>query len=162
MSPDLQTYLILVLVGFLLLAAEIFIPGGILGVIGGLALLAALGIGFSVFEGFGGVLSAILLVVGSLIYVALWMKYAPRSRLGKMFTLENDGKDFKSHDDRAALLLGHEGFAHTDLRPSGMAMIDGKRIDVVSDAGFVNQGTAVKVVRVEGARVVVRPTGETH
>ncbi|MCB1069574.1 MAG: NfeD family protein [Kiritimatiellae bacterium] len=159
MTPDLQGYIILVIAGFFLLGAEVFIPGGVLGVLGGLALLAALVLGFSVFEGPGSLISAVVLVAGSLLYIALWMKYVPRSRLGKMFTLQSDGKAFKSHTDRSGELLHREGLAQTALRPAGIALIDQHRVDVVADAGFISEGTPIKVIRVEGSRVVVRSIG---
>ena len=53
-------------------------------------------------------------------------------------------------------LLGVEGKAFTDLRPSGTALINDERVDVVSEGSFISKGTKVKVVKVEGSRVVVR------
>jgi membrane-bound serine protease (ClpP class) len=46
--------------------------------------------------------------------------------------------------------------AQSNLRPSGLALIDGKRIDVVTEGPMIERGTPVKVVAVEGMRVVVR------
>jgi len=42
------------------------------------------------------------------------------------------------------------------LRPSGMAVIDGKRLDVVAESGMIAAGSAIKVIAVEGTRVIVR------
>ena len=53
-------------------------------------------------------------------------------------------------------LTGRAGVALTDLRPSGIATIDGERIDVVSDGGFIAAGEPIAVVRDEGYRRVVR------
>ncbi|MCZ7591498.1 MAG: hypothetical protein M5U15_04785 [Kiritimatiellae bacterium] len=44
----------------------------------------------------------------------------------------------------------------TNLQLSGIAQIDGKRTDVVAEADFIEPGAHVKVVKVEGARIVVR------
>ncbi|MCJ7806594.1 MAG: NfeD family protein, partial [Clostridia bacterium] len=52
-------------------------------------------------------------------------------------------------------LTGKKGVAVTALRPSGTAMIDGRRIDVVSDGAFIPSGEALIVDRVEGVRVIV-------
>lgn len=52
--------------------------------------------------------------------------------------------------------LGQEGVAITPLRPAGTAEIDGDRVDVVTEGGFILTGERVKVVLVEGGRVVVR------
>ncbi len=53
-------------------------------------------------------------------------------------------------------LSGKEGIAVTSLRPSGTAMIDGRRIDVVSEGSFIPEGEAIIVDRVEGVRVIVK------
>ncbi len=54
-----------------------------------------------------------------------------------------------------AYLIGSEGTAKTDLRPAGIATIGDERIDVVSEGGFVNKQTLIKVVAVDGPRVIV-------
>jgi membrane-bound serine protease (ClpP class) len=58
-------------------------------------------------------------------------------------------------------LLGLTGTALTPLRPSGTVVINGHRVDVVTEGGLVDRDTPVKVVAVEGMRVVVRPISET-
>jgi membrane-bound serine protease (ClpP class) len=54
------------------------------------------------------------------------------------------------------LLLGKQGMTHTTLRPSGIAMIEGRRVDVVTEGVVLDAGVPVEVVKVEGNRVVVR------
>lgn len=56
--------------------------------------------------------------------------------------------------------LGLEGLALTPLRPAGTADLAGDRVDVVTEGGFVEPGMPVKVVFVEGGRVVVRPVNK--
>jgi membrane-bound serine protease (ClpP class) len=52
-------------------------------------------------------------------------------------------------------LVGAEGVAATDLHPSGTAVIGSERLDVVSEAGFIDKGERIRVVRSEGYRHVV-------
>ena len=52
-------------------------------------------------------------------------------------------------------LLGQNGKALTPLRPAGAAMIGTERVDVVTEGKFVDANTAIKVIHVEGSRVVV-------
>ncbi len=157
MSGDLfNLYWMLVTSGLVLIAAEIFVPGGILGVIGTIALLVAGLLGFTVFGPLGGLLSAIGLLIGGAIFISLWIRYCPHSMIGRWFTLKEDGSTFKSSDNTQDHLLGQTGTAHTDLRPAGMAMIGGHKIDVLSEAGYITSGTAIKVIAVTGNRVVVR------
>jgi membrane-bound ClpP family serine protease len=53
-------------------------------------------------------------------------------------------------------LLHQTGTALSHLRPSGMAMIGGRRVDVVTEGAMIDKGTPVRVVALEGLRVVVR------
>lgn len=53
-------------------------------------------------------------------------------------------------------LIGLSGVAVTELRPSGVAEINGERVDVTTDADWLPSGTPVTVVKAEAMRVVVR------
>ncbi|HUU83217.1 MAG TPA: NfeD family protein, partial [Phycisphaerae bacterium] len=52
-------------------------------------------------------------------------------------------------------LVGREGVARTDLRPSGSAQIGNRRYNVVSDGELIAPGTKVRVIEVRGNRIVV-------
>ncbi|MBE8955577.1 MAG: hypothetical protein SR2Q5_07975 [Quinella sp. 2Q5] len=52
--------------------------------------------------------------------------------------------------------LGREGVCTTDLRPAGTITVDGEPLDVVAEGSFVNAGDTVKVISVDGSRVLVR------
>jgi len=59
-------------------------------------------------------------------------------------------------EDAYRVLIGKEGVARSGLRPAGLALIDGRRVDVVTEGALIENGARVKVVAVEGNRVVVR------
>ena len=52
--------------------------------------------------------------------------------------------------------LGKEGVCVTDLRPAGTIIVGGEPVDVVTEGNFVKQGDTVKVINVDGSRVMVR------
>jgi membrane-bound serine protease (ClpP class) len=52
-------------------------------------------------------------------------------------------------------LIGIEGTAFTDLRPSGTALLNGQRIDVVSEGNYIVRNSNVYVKSIEGSKVVV-------
>ncbi len=58
--------------------------------------------------------------------------------------------------DEPVELEGHIGEARTDLRPGGIAQIDDRRVDVVSEGDFVRKGEAVQVVGIRDGKVIVR------
>ena len=151
-------YLFLLVLGLILFGLEIFVPGGILGAIGGILLVGAMIAGFSddVFGSNGGMLSAILILVGVCFYTMLLIRYLPQSPVGRLFTLSHDMKDSKATVSEQSNLVGETGVAHTDLRPSGIATIGGQRVDVIADGQWIGSGAAIKVLTVEGSRVLVR------
>ncbi len=140
---------------FVLLRAEIFVPGGVLGAIGGIALIGAALTGMWAFPGFG-LYIAVGIVVLTGVAVALWIKLFPRSGMGRRMTVATDMRAAKATEDGLEALLGREGEARSDLRPGGFAMIEGRRVDVISEGGLIARGTLVRVVEIEGNRVVVR------
>jgi membrane-bound serine protease (ClpP class) len=92
-----------------------------------------------------------LLVAGGAL--AVLTRFLPRSRLGRVLILDDA---VGSAGGEPASLLHRTGVAHTALRPTGKALVDGRRIDVVSEGDFIERGTAIEVVEVAGPRVVVR------
>ena len=56
-------------------------------------------------------------------------------------------------------LLGAIGQALTDLRPAGLAQFGERRVDVVSRGDYITKGTSVRIVEIEGNRVVVEKIG---
>ena len=149
-----ETIFTLVITGLLLLFLEVFVPGAILGVIGSVLLLLGIVAGFNRSANLGFCLLLGSLAVG-IVGFMLWVKYFPRSRMGKRLFLENDGREWQAYDGQNKELMGKDGTAHSTLRPAGTAVIDGRRVDVVTRGEMVQAGTVVKVIEVEGNRVVV-------
>ena len=130
--------------------------------IGGL--LAALigNVGFS-FPAMRQLASALLTLTATLVLFGVLLavigRYLPRTRRFQSLMLvsglsRNQGYTAQSVE---AHLIGRQGRAVTPLRPSGIAEIDGRRLDVTTAGLFVPAGTMVEVVRVQGSRIEVRP-----
>lgn len=142
----------LLILGAVLLFLETLLPGMIAGIIGFLCLLAAVVLGYQ--EGFQtGTLILIGVVIGLSIGVYCWLKFFPETAFAKRFI--SKGAVGELGVEKPDLLNG-TGVALTQLRPSGLAKIIGQRVDVVTEGGLIERGTPVKVVAVEGSRIVVR------
>jgi len=150
-----QLFTLLLGAGILLIAAEIFLPGAILGILGGASLLGAIIAGFYAFPAIGPFI-AIAIVVGSGLVLWLWVRYFPRSRIGQRMMGNTNLATAKSSADGIERLQDKEGVALSQLRPGGFAMIDGQRIDVVTEGGMIEKNTRIRVVHVESNRVVVK------
>lgn len=144
---------LLIAVGLVLLFLETLLPGLIAGALGLLSLAAAVGYAYLQFDARTGN-TTLAIVLGLLgVGTVLWVKFFPESAIARMFvsTRQIGGLDVEKPE-----LLGQTGTAFTPLRPAGTAVINGKRVDVVADGAFIEKGKDVKVVAVEGLRVVVR------
>jgi len=149
----MATVLTLILVGTALLLLETVLPGMIAGLIGFACLIAGVVMAYMNFEAPTANIVLLVVVVGVVAGTLIWFKFFPDSRFAKMFISIKTVGDIGTDKPE---LLNQTGQSLTALRPSGTAIIGGKRIDVVTEGPFIEPGTAVKVVEVEGMRVVVR------
>ena len=145
----------LFVVGFLLIAAEVFLPGLILGTIGVLCLAGSVAMVFANYGPAAGL--AATFVVGGLALVGfvVWLFVFPRTFIGRKIMLRSSQPPDRMAPEHRRL-VGQTGISLTPLRPSGTARIDGKRVDVTALADFVDEGVPVEVVAADGLRVVVR------
>ncbi|MBI2446976.1 MAG: hypothetical protein HYY56_06080 [Candidatus Omnitrophica bacterium] len=147
--------LTLITIGFILFIIELFTPTfGIVGITGIVLLIAGCYIAVTQLS----MLSGIFVSAASLIIVIACIRIFPRTRIAKrIFLSTSETKDtgFHSGSKELDMLIGKEGVAITTLRPSGTALIDGKRIDVVTDGVYLPQDSVIKVTAVKGPRVVV-------
>ena len=144
MEP-LTLYITLLLAGFLLIGTEIFIPGGILGIIGSIVWFSAAIVGARNFPAPWNMLSAFALLLMGILTFVVWIKYFPKSRVGKSLSLADSTENYKAHEDMDEFPVGTTGEAVSTLRPSGIANFEGKRIDVVADGEWVEAGEPVKI-----------------
>ena len=167
---------VLIAIGLVLLAVEVFvIPGfGVAGIAGLLTLccglvLALIGLDLGVSIETGALWTGLLRVAASLSVTLLaflgFLYVAPQSRFASRLVLKQKvaggASDRDTHGvetSRGDKLMGREGVALGDLRPSGTAMFDDDRVDVVTEGDYVVKGSTVKVIEVRGNRVVVRRT----
>jgi len=146
--------IVLAVIGFLLVAAEVFVPGMVLGMLGGLCLAAMVVLCYTTYGPLLGTLAFAVLAGLLIAGFFLWIHLFPGTPIGKRMML----KKALPKDNSIPLqsLLGATGEAVTPLRPAGTAVIGGRRVDVVAESGLIEPGQTIEVVLQEGMRVVVR------
>jgi membrane-bound serine protease (ClpP class) len=155
MNENVILPIILQLAGVVVIIAEIFIPsGGVLAVV-------SLGLfGYSLFMVFSSMpneigflfLGADIIIIPFLVIAGL--KIIAKSPAALRKELSSD-QGVTSQDPGLVNYMGKEGIAITDLRPSGIAKIDGKRVDVVSRGEYLEKDTPVTVYSVTGNQIIV-------
>jgi membrane-bound serine protease (ClpP class) len=149
--------LILFVFGVALMLVEAFMPGfGVFGIAGLVSTLVSIVLA-AISVQTGMVMLLISMVLAGIFSVLAFRFFARRGALRHIILSDEERADlgYVAPLDQKNL-VGREGVAVTALRPSGTALIDGRRIDVVSDGAFIPSGEALIVDRVEGVRVVVR------
>jgi membrane-bound ClpP family serine protease len=84
------------------------------------------------------------------------IKYFPKTRAGKKMILAETQTGVRARTPQAGDWVGREGVAQTLLRPAGVALIDGKRLDVLAESGMIESGSPIKIVAVHENQLVVR------
>jgi membrane-bound serine protease (ClpP class) len=147
---------LLLILGLGLIVAEVFFPSfGILAVLATAAIVGSLVMAFQESNA-AGVRFLIATVVLVPVVIVLGFKLFPRSPFGKRMVA--GGLSFASQaslDQRDLALVGQDGTIEADCRPAGMARLDGRRVDVVTRGEWIESGARVRVVEVQGNRVVV-------
>lgn len=154
---------VLALIGLLLILYELHIvPGHAFpGVLGGIALLVSMVLAFGPWADAGTLVIALQTVATAIVLTVLLFWLATRAFpenawIAKLTFAGAQGPEYVASSDYSAL-AGKSGVADSFLRPAGLALIDGQRVDVLTCGEFIPQGTPVRVTRVEGARIFVEP-----
>ena len=149
----------LTVIGMVLIMVEIVIPGfGAAGVSGGIALVVGLILGSAGNIAYA-MFSLLIIVAVLIVFAVVVFRSALKGKLSRSPVVLNTSIDAGStelFDEDMQSLIGKRGFTATALRPSGIAVIDGRRLDVVSLAEFIGKGEEVEVERVEGVKILVK------
>ncbi len=153
---------LLFVVGFIALFLELFVPAvGLIGGGGIVCMIVGTVLGYRNFGTTVGTLFLTGTLIGTPAMIVIGLKMFPKTFVGKKlilsFSQERETGFTSYSSERYEGLEGMEGEALTMLRPSGMAKFNGKKYSVVTSGELVEKGTAIRVVKVEGSRVVVRP-----
>jgi len=145
--------------GLGLIVAEILFPSlGLLAVLATASIIGAVAVAFGI-DSSTGTIFLVVVALAVPVTILLGFKIFPKTPMGR--ALINPGLSFdstRSYDARDIALAGKEGVVESMLRPAGIARIEGRRVDVVSRGEMIQAGERVRVVEVEGNRVVVSRT----
>ncbi len=160
MNKALYLPAILQLIGILVIIAEIILPSG-----GILSILAAILLGYSLYLVFAGLSTSVgmLFVVADLILIPILVYIGIKFLARSPVTLRTELSSKNGVTSQATELntyLGRHGIALTDLRPSGLAIIEDARVDVVTRGEYLLKNTDIIVVAVRGNQIIVKPKDE--
>jgi membrane-bound serine protease (ClpP class) len=149
----------LLLLAFVLVAAELFVPShGVLTAFAGLAAVASVWMAYSFMAGMGLVFGIVLLLATPVVFY-MAIRIYPSTSVGKKVLLNNPvaaAQGFEEETAQLEGLVGRQGVALTFLRPAGAIEIDGRRIDALAESDMIEAGARVEVMMVSGLKVMVK------
>lgn len=151
----MTTILVLFVLGLLMLLLETVLPGGVLGVLGGCAMLGGTVLAYMNYGPGGGtvaLLIAVALVVGG---VVLEFVVLPRTRIGRRFFLHSAVTGVSSAPADVQAVVGRECEALTVLAPSGVVLLDGKKHEAFCRDGYSDRGARLVVRGSDNFRLIV-------
>ncbi|HUT32615.1 MAG TPA: NfeD family protein [Planctomycetota bacterium] len=169
-----EVAIVVFIFGVFLVILELFVPSFGLLTMGAIACFIASVWGvYDPQRPAGAIAMGILAPVLALSVLYFGLKYVPRMSWGRGLVLrhpQDEGvrerptvsetvsltPDGGTAESELSPLVGKEGIAHSELRPAGVAFIGSRRVDVVTEGSLIPANTRIRVVTVEGNRVVVR------
>ena len=147
--------IVLCLIGFILIYLEFFLPGSLIGVIGGILILVG-AIYFSLLEIPLGY--KVLYSIGSLGIIFLTCKLAiwmmKRGQKDTFYLSANQEGFVASSFDK--IFFGMKGETLCDLKPSGFILVEGNRFQALSEGEFIRKGTKIVILNGRGSHYIVK------
>ena len=145
--------IILCVAGIVCVSLEVYLPGGIIGTIGAVAILAAIYFGYQSSGTFGTML-LVCGLAGSAGASYLSFKYLTKSPAGRRALLMDTNTEVP--EEKYKDLVGMSGVALCDLRPTGRIEINDSPFDAQTRGEYVEGGSAIEVVSVEADHIFVK------
>ena len=152
----------LMVAGIVLIGLEMFVPGGVLGVFGGLCIIAGIVITFQEYGFAGALFYGALALVLAITVIIIEFKVLPKTKFGRGLFLKgvSGGKAGAMHDTAVppeeADLIGEQGETATMLAPSGVVTVGGRQYEAFSEDGLLERGVRIEVIGRDNFRVIVR------
>jgi len=140
----------------LLVFFEVLLPGGVLGVLSALCLLAASWIGYDTYGLMAGgavFFGTILLMI---VLVLVEFKLLGKTSFGQKFFLKSAIEGHTRAPVAEAAVIGKEGMTLTRLNPSGKIAIEGKSYEAYSQDGYIEPDQAIAVVAQDNFKLIIK------
>ena len=148
-------------IGLIAIIVEFFVPAaGIIGIIGGGSIIGSVIIAYIDY----GILIGSVFLLGALILTPLlimfYFRIFPKTLIGKKLILntnQSHESGFSAYSqEKYRNLKGCSGIVKKDMRPTGIVEIEGQNFNALTNGEYLDLGSRVQVLKVEGNRIFVR------
>jgi membrane-bound ClpP family serine protease len=143
--------------GLVLLVLEVIIPGGILGIIGGVVLFAGCVCSFFILGTMQGLIAIAIALSAGFVLFYIQFKILPNTRIGKRFFLNREiSGSANTLEENTRDLIGKTATSVTVLSPSGYVQVDGNSYEAVSQSGQIPENTELLITSANSFQLTVR------
>jgi membrane-bound ClpP family serine protease len=155
----MNVIILLFVLGLVFMFFEVFTPGPVFGILGGVTLMGGIAVAAVNYGGMGGLLAGVvaLAAVGATLYAELvWL---PKTRFAQRFSVRSTSGDtiIQQHVEADAV-VGKTAEAVTTLAPSGYVSIEGRRYEAFCQSGHAARGAQLRVTGLDNFRLIVTKT----
>lgn len=152
--------IVILLVGIVLIGIEFYMPGfGLPGIFGIISTLAGVYMAGKNITGriVTGMIAVVIIAVMLVISIVLFRSQKVKTPI-KLDT-DLQGKNLFIDERDMDYLIGKNGIAVTDLRPSGKGEFDGVKLDILSGGAFIPKGQALVIKEIKNNKIFVEKRG---
>ena len=148
--------------GICLMIVELFMPGfGLAGIIGLILSSVAVALTYQLYGITMALLVTLFVIIITVFCIAKAIRSYKKGRLSKTSmvlneeeTVENGYVAIKNNTQ----YIGKTGITHTVLRPTGIIIVDGEKINAQSEGDYIEKNTPVVVTKIDGLSLIVKQT----
>ncbi len=145
------------IVGTLILVAlEVFLPGGVLGVAAVVCLLIASYLTYVDYGLFGALMVFFGTVFASLAFAVVQFRFFAKSSYGQKLFLSKSVEGRTNNDKGDDEMIGESGQTLTRLNPTGMVLINGKNYEAFSRDGYIEKNESVRVIDRDNFKLIIQ------
>ena len=149
---------LLFILGLVFLFFEVFTPGPICGILGGMTFLAGIGVAATQYGGMGGLVAGVAALAAGCATLYAELVWLPKTRFAKKFAVQSTSGTTIRQQAVDATFVGKAAEAVTTLAPSGYVLVDGKRYEAFCQSGHAERGAPLRVTGLDNFRLIVTKT----
>ncbi len=151
---EITVIALLILVGVILMLAEIFLlPGITVAAIG--SIIAFMFSLYYAYQDFGIQGFMITLLVSAILLLIMFYLSVRKKNLSRMSLKETISSKVSENADEK-ISIGEQGYTKTRLNPMGSVVLGGEIYEAKSFEGFIDNSTAVEVIAFDSSIVIVK------
>jgi membrane-bound ClpP family serine protease len=147
---------LLFVLGLVFLFFEVFTPGPVFGILGGLTLTGGVAVAAMNYDVTGGLIAGVTALVAVCATLYAELVWLPKTRFAQKFSVHGtSGTTIRQQNVEAEAVVGKAAEALTTLAPSGYVSVDGRRYEAFCQSGHAIRGAQLRVTGLDNFRLIV-------